>query len=106
MAGVGGRRRAYLPAVRKSAPEIVGLLDDGCNPCYNQGGEQNVKVIPKDIYEEIVYMCGSIEESESDYLRPILEAHGYDRHQFGWINVEQDHGLMMDIYEKLFEGVI
>ena len=33
--------------------------------------------IPKDVLNEISYMLGSTEECNSEYLKPILERHGY-----------------------------
>lgn len=60
------------------------------------------KEIPEDIINEISFMLGSIEECQSEYLKPILEAHGYKDFDFLTIEPEDDKELSIDIYEKLF----
>lgn len=58
--------------------------------------------IPKDVLNEISYMLGSTEECNSEYLKPILERHGYKDFIFLLINPEEDEELTLDIYKELF----
>ena len=58
--------------------------------------------IPKDVLREISFMLGSTEECNSDYLKPIIERHGYVGMDFLLINPEDDKELTMDIYKELF----
>lgn len=58
--------------------------------------------IPQEIIDEINFMLGSHEECQSDYLKPILERHGYSCDSFLMIEAEDDMDLAMDIYKELF----
>lgn len=59
--------------------------------------------IPKAVINEISFMLGSIEECQSEYLQPILKAHGYELPEgFLMIEPKDDVDLTIDIYEKLF----
>ena len=58
--------------------------------------------IPQSVLKEISFMLGSIEECNSEYLRPIIEKHGYMDFDFLLIEPEDDKELVLDIYKKLF----
>ena len=59
--------------------------------------------IPEDVLNEIDFMLGSIEECNSDYLEPILKAHGYEVNgSFLGFTPEDDKELTLDIYKTLF----
>lgn len=58
--------------------------------------------IPKDALKEIAFMLGSTEECNSEYLKPIIEKHGYTDFDFLWISPEDDKELTLDIYKELF----
>lgn len=60
------------------------------------------KDIPKEVLNEISFMFGSTEECQSEYLKPILERHGYKDFTFLLINPEDDKELTMDVYKELF----
>lgn len=58
--------------------------------------------IPQDILNEISFMLGSTEECNSDYLKPIIERHGYTNFKFLSIKPEDNKELTLDIYKELF----
>ena len=58
--------------------------------------------IPQDVLNEISFMFGSTEECQSEYLKPIIERHGYTDFNFLLIEPEEDKELTLDIYKELF----
>lgn len=70
----------------------------------NLNGENNMKYndIPQEALNEIAFMIGSTEECNSEYLKPIIERHGYVGFDFLLINPEDDKELTLDIYKELF----
>ena len=58
--------------------------------------------IPQNVLKEISFMLGSIEECNSEYLRPIIERHGYIDFDFLLIEPKDDKELTLDIYKELF----
>ena len=60
------------------------------------------KDIPQDILNEISFMFGSIEECNSEYLKPIIERHGYVGFDFLLLEPEDDKELTLDVYKELF----
>ena len=58
--------------------------------------------IPQNVIDEIAFMLGSTEECQSDYLKPIIERHGYKDFSFLLIGPEEDKELTIDIYIELF----
>lgn len=58
--------------------------------------------IPQDVINEIAFMLGSTEECQSDYLKPILEKHGYTGSGFLVIDPADDKELTLDIYNEFF----
>ena len=63
--------------------------------------------IPQNVLNEIAFMFGSTEECQSEYLKPILEKHGYTGYGFLVIDPIDVKELTLDIYKELFlPGVI
>lgn len=58
--------------------------------------------IPQEILNEISFMFGSIEECNSEYLKPIIEKHGYTGFKFLLIEPKDDKELTLDVYKELF----
>ena len=58
--------------------------------------------IPQNVLNEIAFMFGSTEECQSEYLKPILEKHGYTGYGFLVIDPIDDKELTLDIYKELF----
>ena len=58
--------------------------------------------ISEDVFNEIDFMLGSIDECSSEYLLPILQKHGIDPHG-GFLYMEQvPDDVIKDINETLF----
>ena len=73
----------------------------------SKGGQvmtDRLNVIPDEVLSEISFMLGSIEECNSDYLKPIIERHGYSLESDGFLMIEpeDDVELTLDIYNTLF----
>lgn len=58
--------------------------------------------IPQNVIEEISFMLGSTEECNSEYLKPIIEKHGYKDINFLLIDPADDKELTLNIYNELF----
>lgn len=59
--------------------------------------------INEDVFNEIDFMLGSIEECNSEYLLPILLKHGIDPHGSFLYTERIPDDVIMDINETLFE---
>ena len=73
----------------------------------HRNGELNMNNIPEEVMREIDFMLGSIEECNSEWLLPILHANGIYPNG-GWVDIDNvPDGVILDIYEKLFNtGII